>query len=78
MILSLIPHLSLKLHRCMEQILTAELSDIFTASGKKVVVILFFLQACILRLKMENTWDSSKTAVIERSYDVLQCLTLNL
>jgi len=62
----------------MEQILTAELSDIFTASGKKVVVILFFLQACILRLKMENTWDSSKTAVIERSYDVLQCLTLNL
>ena len=28
MILSLIPHLSLKLHRCMEQIWTAELSDI--------------------------------------------------
>ena len=28
MILSLIPHLSLKLHRCVEQIWTAELSDI--------------------------------------------------
>ena len=66
MILSLIPHLSLKLWSLygMEQFLTAELPDIFTASGR-----MWFYFCCRHvswdwkeREKMENTWDPSKNS----------------